>query len=141
MNTAFFLTPKIDVAWVPLKASMRQALEKMEHHRYTAIPVLDDDGRYVATLTEGDLLWKMKNGALAFADTERVPLAQVPRHLDVLPVRVDTDIEQLFSRAIDQNFVPVVDSRNVFMGIVRRSAIIEYCIELIAKERLTRSGG
>lgn len=142
MNIAFFLTPKSEVAWVPAKATMRQALEKMEHHRYTAIPVLDEEGCYVATLTEGDLLWKMKNTAgVTFADTERIPLSLVPRHLDVRPVRVDTDIEQLFSRAIDQNFVPVVDSRNVFMGIVRRSAIIEYCIELIAKERLTRSGG
>jgi CBS-domain-containing membrane protein len=138
MNVAFFLTPKSEVAWVPLRASMRQALEKMEHHRYSAIPVLDDEGHYVATLTEGDLLWKMKNSGLTFTDTERLPLSAVPRHLDVRAVRVDTNIEQLFSHAIDYNFVPIVDSRGVFMGIVRRRAIIEYFIELVAKERLTR---
>jgi CBS domain-containing protein len=42
-------------------ATMRQALEKMEYHRYTAVPLIDDQGKYVGTLTEGDLLWKIKN--------------------------------------------------------------------------------
>lgn len=138
MNIAFFLTPKSEVAWIHVRSSLRQALERMEHHRYSAVPLLDDEGRYVGTITEGDLLWRLKGANLSLLDAEQIPVASVPRHLDVRPVDVLTDIEQLFLRAADQNFVPVVDSRGVFMGIVRRKAIIEYCIELIAKERAAR---
>lgn len=38
MNILFFLTPKEDVAHVDEDDTMRQVLEKMEHHGYTAIP-------------------------------------------------------------------------------------------------------
>ena len=31
----------------------------------------------------------------------------------------------LLNAAVDQNFVPVVDDRNVFIGIVRRTAILQ----------------
>ena len=61
MNIAFFLTPKIEVVWLAASSTVRQALEKMEAHRYAAIPMIDDHGRYVGTLTEGDLLWHLKH--------------------------------------------------------------------------------
>lgn len=127
MNIAFFLTPKADVARVPSTATVRQAIERMEHHGYTAIPVLAEDGRYVGTLTEGDLLWFMKQRPhIRFDETEEIPLATVQLRVDIRPVRIDAEIEELLSRAIDQNFVPVVDDRDVFVGIVRRRTILEY---------------
>src|SRR5204862_8276367 len=111
-----------------------QAIERMEAHRYTAVPLLDDDGRYVGTLTEGDLLWMMKRTAgLTFEATEYVRLSEVPRRMQNKPVQIDAEVEQLLSLAADQNFVPVVDSREVFIGIVRRKAIIEHCAGLLAK--------
>ncbi len=129
MNLAFFLTPKADVVWVPVRATLRQALERMEFHRYSAVPLLDDEGRYVATLTEGDLLWKIRSvPGFSWTDAERIAIADVPRRLEVRPVYVHVQIEELLNRAVDQNFVPVVDSREVFMGIVTRKALIEYCI-------------
>jgi CBS-domain-containing membrane protein len=130
MNVAFFLTPKQDVVWVPLRASMRQALERMEHHQYSSIPLLDDDGGYAGTLTEGDLLWKLKRDRLTLSDTERVLLSAVPRRVTNRAVRIDADIEELFEIASEQNFVPVVDDRGAFVGIVRRKTIIEHLIRL-----------
>ena len=56
MNILFFLTPKEDVAHVDEDDTMRQVLEKMEHHGYTAIPLLSREGKYIGTITEGDLL-------------------------------------------------------------------------------------
>lgn len=129
MNLAFFLTPKSEVVWIPASATMRQALERMQYHRYTAVPLLDEEGRYVGTLTEGDLLWKMKSMPnFSFGDAERVLLRDVPRRMEIVPVRVTVEIDELLTRAVDQNFVPVVDSRDVFMGIVTRRALIEYCL-------------
>lgn len=136
MNVAFFLTPKAEVVWLPERSTMRQALERMDFHRYSAVPLLDDEGRYVGTLTEGDLLRKLKESRLTFDDTAKVMLSDVPRRVENRPVFVHTEIEELISRAVDQNFVPIVDSRDVFMGIVRRRAIIEYCAR-----RLSELGG
>ena len=61
MNVLFSLTPKSEVAYLYDDYSLRQALEKMEHYRYSAVPVIDRNGCYVGTLTEGDLLWYIKD--------------------------------------------------------------------------------
>ena len=135
MKVAFFLTLKEDVVYLPIDATMRQALERMEYHRYSAVPLLDPAGRYVGTLTEGDLLWKMKGAGLTFAETETYRLLDVPRHVTNHPVHIDAEMEELLSKATDQNFVPVVDSRQVFIGIVRRRDLVKYCRRLVQEKR------
>ncbi|QJC54085.1 CBS domain-containing protein [Paenibacillus albicereus] len=127
MNIAFFLLPKAEVITLTQEATLRQTLEKMEHHRYTAVPILDEKGGYAATVTEGDLLWFMKNENLSFEQTHRVSLSEVPMRVRLKPVRIDANMEDLISLAKVQNFVPVVDDMNRFIGIVRRSDIIDYC--------------
>jgi len=127
MNIAFFLVPKKEVICLPANSTMRQALEKMEYHRYTAVPLIDEDGKYVGTITEGDLLWKMKKTpGLTFANTEQVMIKDIPLRMNNKPVRVNTEMEGLLSLAIVQNFVPVVDDSEIFIGIIRRREIIEY---------------
>lgn len=127
MNIAFFLIPKSEVVCLPVICTMRQALEKMEYHRYTAIPLVDEQGKYTGTLTEGDLLWKMKNTpSLTFAETEKVMVQDIPWRMTNNPVHVNSEIEELLSLAIDQNFIPVVDDSDIFIGIIRRREIIEY---------------
>ena len=127
MNVAFFLTPKSEVVCVLDNATMRAAMEQMDQSGYTAVPVLDPHGGYVGTLTEGDLLRKLlRTPKLTFVGAEHVTVSEVPRRTNVQAVGIDAQMEELFSRALEQNFVPVVDSRNVFIGIVRRRAILEY---------------
>lgn len=127
MNIAFFLTPKNEVIYLPLNNTMRQALEKMEYHRHTAVPLIDEHGKYAGTITEGDLLWKMKNTpGLTFADTERIMIKDIPRRMINTPVRIDSEMENLLSLVIVQSFVPVVDDGGIFIGIIRRREIIEY---------------
>ena len=127
MNIAFFLVPKNEVIHMPANSTMRQALEKMEYHRYTAVPLIDEHGKYAGTITEGDLLWKMKNTpGLTFADTEQVMINEIPLRTNNTAVRVNTQMEGLLSLAIVQNFVPVVDDSEIFIGIIRRREIIEY---------------
>ncbi len=55
----YFIFPysKSDVAYIYDNYSLRQVLEKMEYHKYSCIPVIGVDGKYVGTITEGDLLW------------------------------------------------------------------------------------
>ena len=132
MNIAFFLTPKNEVIYEKPSSTMRQALERMEYHRYAAVPLINEKGNYVGTLTEGDLLWQLKNTPnLSFSDTNKILIKDIPRHICNTPVKIDSDIESLISLAKDQNFVPVVDDNNVFIGIIKRSDILSYCFNLL----------
>ena len=138
MNIAFILLPKQEVVYLSINGTMRQALEKMEYHRYTAIPLIDEEGKYAGTLTEGDMLWKLKRTpGLSLSDANSIPLKEIPRQMQNEPVRIDAQIEDLLALAANQNFVPVVDDHDVFIGIVRRSEIINYCIDLLKKYKQT----
>lgn len=135
MTTAFFLIPKNEVIYLPLCSTMRQALEKMEYHRYSAVPLIDEQGKYAGTITEGDLLWKLKNTpGLTFTDTQRVMLEDIPQRMTNMPVRIDSQMADLLTLVITQNFVPVVDDSEIFIGIIRRREIIEYYAKLHSKD-------
>ncbi|AIQ66186.1 membrane protein [Paenibacillus stellifer] len=138
MNIAFFLLPKQEVACVTLDSTLRQTLERMEHHRYTAVPILNSDGGYAGTVTEGDLLWYMKDsgGKVAFENASKFLLKDVPLRMSNKAVSIDADMEDLINLAKVQNFVPVVDDMNRFIGIVRRSQIIEYCEKFVTRQSL-----
>ncbi len=128
MNVLFSLTPKSEVAYLYDDYSLRQALEKMEHYRYSAVPIIDRAGCYVGTLTEGDLLWYIKDHKISdIHTTEEVPLSKVKRRWYNEPVNIDCEIEDLILTSMNQNFVPVIDDKKIFIGIIRRKDIIEYC--------------
>ncbi|REK72003.1 CBS domain-containing protein [Paenibacillus paeoniae] len=128
MNIAFFLLPKHEVVCLPHDATLRQALERMEYHRYSAVPIINEDGGYIGTVTEGDLLWFMKSRSdLTFEGSYKVKLIDVPLRINNKTVNIDANMDDLISLAKVQNFVPVVDDRDHFIGIVRRSEIIDYC--------------
>ena len=134
MNIAFFLTPKSEVAYEYTDATMRQVIERMEHHGYTAIPLIDKTGKYVGTLTEGDLLWTLKkNPELNFKNTNTVSVRDIPRRVKHKSVCINENMESLISLAISQNFVPVVDDNGIFIGIIKRSDIINHCYNSLYK--------
>ncbi|MCO5386488.1 CBS domain-containing protein [Desulfosporosinus sp.] len=136
MNVAFFLIPKKNIVFLKENATMRQALERMEYHSYSAVPLINDEGKYAGTITEGDLLWKLKNTpGLSFENTEDIFLSEVKQHVQNLPVTIEAQIEDLISRAVVQNFVPVVDDQQIFIGIVRRREMIEYCSKILIQRK------
>lgn len=136
MNILFFLIPKASCAYVYSDFSIRQALERMENDGYSSMPILDRDGKYVGALTEGDLLWASKNlCGMDLRQTESHGIMEISHHRDHAPVSANTDIEDLFVKAADQNFVPVVDDKGDFIGIITRSAIVRYCLEHFIQNR------
>ena len=133
MNIAFFMIPKQDVKFLYSDFTVRQALEKMYNSRYTAIPVIDHDGSYVGTISEGDLLWYIVRGegnevhSVAIESLENVTLDKVfYNHHKNPPVNITSSIENLIIRALETNFFPIVDDRGLFIGIVTRRAIIKH---------------
>ena len=135
MNIAYFLIPKSSVAFLYDDCTFRQGLEKMRHHGYTAIPVISRDGRYVGTVSEGDFLWRMLDPdhmtaepSFTMKDMERLHIRDILK-ADRPPVRITVTMEDLMTSAMNQNFVPVVDDLDSFIGIVTRKDIIRYLSE------------
>ena len=125
-SVLFLLTPKTTVACLNTSMNVRQALEKMRAHRYTAIPLISTEGEYIGTVSEGDLLWHIvSNHDISLEDLKDHKLVDLPRHHDVPPVKVDADIEDLIESIVNHNFVPVVDDRKVLMGIVTRKKVMQ----------------
>lgn len=124
----FFLTPKSEVVYLYEDYSLRQALEKMEYHRFGAVPVLNRKGNYVGTLSEGDLLWNIKDKyAMNMQKAEEIPLSSIERRWHNEPVSIGCNIEDLILTSMNQNFVPVIDDKKIFIGIITRKDIIQYC--------------
>ena len=126
MNVISLLTPKTNVAWLYEDWTIRQGLEKLRFHGYTAIPVLAKDGSYVGTVSEGDFLWcLLDQGSGDIQTQEKQPLRRVIRPGFNPAVRIDVALEDLVERALRQSFIPVVDDRGAFVGIVTRQNIIK----------------
>ena len=134
-NILFSLTPKAMCAFLYDDYTIRQALEKMEAAGFSALPILNKRGEYRGTLTEGDLLWALKNTCyMDMRQAEAHKMMTIIRRKDYVPVRITTNMHDLVDRAMSQNFVPVVDDKDAFIGIITRSAIIKYCHEKLFPE-------
>ncbi len=131
MNILFFLKPKSECIYVYDDDSLRQVWETMETHRYASIPMISrKTGAYKGTVTEGDLLWHIKNcHGLNFEDAEKIRIRDIKRYRDNQPVNAGAKMEDLFSKVIQQNFVPVIDSERCFIGIITRKEVIQYLCE------------
>jgi CBS domain-containing protein len=135
VNILFFLTPKSEVAYIFEDETLRQTLEKMEHRKFSCIPLLSLDGKYTGTISEGDLLWGMRNLHITEnKDAESVSIMAIPRRATYKPVHANSNMEDLLDRAINQNYVPVVDDQGYFIGIITRKAIIKYCYGELKKQ-------
>lgn len=134
MNIASFILPKSEVVYLRDNMTIRQGLEKLRRSSYTAVPVIDTEDRYVGVVGVGDFLWSILDSNeqlenVTMKNVEQMIIRDVIQHGRVKPVCIDTNMEQLLGQAQVQNFVPVIDDRSVFIGIVTRSDIIKYFVK------------
>ena len=127
MNILFFLKPKSELAYIYDYHTLRQALEIMEYHKYSSVPILNREGKYVGSNTQGDVLWSLKKlNILSIKDAEDISIMKIERRLDYQCVTAESNMEDLIGKAMEQNFVPVVDDQEHFIGIITRRDIIGY---------------
>ncbi len=127
MNVLFFLTLKSQIKYATSDMSVRQVLEILEFYRYSVIPLLNKNGRYIGTISEGDLLFFLKDNPFSTIEQfNSVSIMLVKRHFDYLPIDNSKEISNLIQVAYNQNFVPVLDDNLNFIGIVTRKSIINY---------------
>lgn len=142
MNIANFITTKSEVAYVFDDYTLRQGLEKMHYHRYAAIPVLSRDNKYIGTISEGTFLWYLmddyyeelsisEDDKTLMQKLEEVKIAEVVTIDKNPPVPITAKMDELLAKAMDKNFIPVIDDRLYFIGIVKRRDIIKYFISKV----------
>jgi len=129
MNVLFFLTPKCDCVFIEEDDTLRQTMERMEHASLTSVPFLAKDGSYIGTISEGDILWGIKNRFglnMDLKEAEKIRISDFSRKRDYSPVSVRADIDDVLRLATTQNFVPVQDDDGKFIGIITRTEILKY---------------
>lgn len=132
MNIAYFLKTKGEVAYLYEDYTLRQGLEKMRNHGYTAIPVLSGDNKYIGTISEGDFLWYLMDDRkdqlhnINMKSMEGIMIKNIFRKGKNPSVRITATMDEMLMQAMDQNFIPVVDDRDYFIGIITRRDIMRY---------------
>ncbi len=127
MNVPMLLSPKSEVRFLLDSYSLRQGLETMRAHGYTALPVIDKDGKYIGSVNEGDFLWYIVDSDIhgdIVRSLESRRIREIIRPTLAPPVNIDADMDTLVGRSMAQNFVPVIDDRGTFIGIVTRRSVI-----------------
>lgn len=133
-NILLLLKPKKMIGYLEEHQTLRQGLEIMRHHGYTALPVINENGQYIGTVSEGDFLWNiLETKNYSIFDQEKHSIKEILREGFNPPVKVTTPVENLVSQIMNQNFVPVIDDQGVLMGIVTRQNVIRYLTEKTSK--------
>ncbi|MDD5294150.1 MAG: CBS domain-containing protein [Candidatus Izemoplasmatales bacterium] len=130
MDIISFVKHKPEVIYVYDDFTLKEALELMEKHRFTSIPILSRDGKYIGSITEGDLLWKIiRIDGYNSKKADALKVTDIERCRDYLPIRVDQKMDELILKAAEENFVPIIDENDLFIGIVTRKTILTYFFE------------
>lgn len=128
MNILFFLTPKKDVSYLYDTDSVYNALKIIRQCGFTSIPMITKSGKYKGTLTEGDFLWSYIDihKEATIDHIKDMPITSLKRRFQYDAVNVNANIYDLLQLVYAQNFVPIVDDRGIFIGIVTRQEVIKY---------------
>jgi CBS domain-containing protein len=122
MNILFLLQPKSDVALLTDTTPATDALAAFAEFRFSAVPVTTADGKYFGTVTAADFLSFVLNKETAAGKT----VGEILDPANNPPVKITAKLDDLLLLVMDHNFVPVVDDRDCFMGIVTRKRIMRY---------------
>lgn len=127
MNIFQFFTQKSNTYYLYTDCTIRQALEKFDVHKFSVVPLIDREGRYVTTVSEGDILRYIKNDAdFSIKDAENTLVADISKYRPYKALDLRVPIKTVLLLSLEQNFIPLVDDRGMYMGILKRRAIIEY---------------
>lgn len=120
------LTPKSQTQFLVEKTTIRQALEKFDFHKFSVVPILSDSGEYITTVSEGDILRYIKNQSdfnILKANSKHV--LSIDHYRSYKPIKIDASFDKVYDLILSQNFIPVVDDRNKFIGIIKRKDVLE----------------
>lgn len=132
LNVFELLTPKSSVSFILDNFTVRQAVEKMLFHKFTVIPILNSEGEYVGSISEGDLLrFIVAQDGIDKEECESILIKDIDKYRSYKSVKVDASFDEIYEASLIQNFVPIVDDRNVFIGLIRRKEVVSYIKKMV----------
>ncbi len=133
MNLFKILKPKGDIAYLIDDSSVVDAMNIMRMNGYTALPVINKKGEYVGSVSEGDFLWEIvaRRGLHKLEDLKVKDIIR-PNWMPAAPIYITKT--EVLERALNQNYIPMVDGRNIFMGIITRHDIISWLMPTPEKQ-------
>ena len=136
MNIFTYLTPKNNTYYIIDNISVRQAIEKFDFYKFSVVPVIDENGKYINSISEGDLLCFIKNNnPISLKDLEKIPLFEVPRYRTYECLSISSTFDEILNLSLNQNFIPIIDDRGMFIGIIKRKDIIKHLLELTKENK------
>ena len=128
-NILRFIIPKSLAIYVTDDSTVRQALEKMNYHKYKAVPIIDGNGKYLATLKSEDIFrYFMSVGSFDKALAEDALAIDIADRSCVKPLLHSATMNDLIENVKEHNFVPIVDDRGCFIGIILRREVLNYVL-------------
>ena len=119
------LTPKKLTFYLDENSTIRQALEKFDVHKFSVVPIINKDGKYCGTLSEGDILRFIKNVAnFNMKIAENVLIKDIDHYRPYQALRIDALILEVFTLSLEQNFIPIIDDNDIYIGIIKRKEVI-----------------
>ena len=129
-NILRFIIPKSLSIYVTSDSSVRQALEKMHYHKYKAVPIIDTEGKYLATLRSEDVFrYFMERGSFDKTLAEHVLAIDIADSSSSKPLLHSATMQDLIENVKEHNFVPIVDDRGCFIGIILRREVLNYVLK------------
>lgn len=128
-NVFFFLKFKNDVRFFYDNLPISEALSLMKKHGFTAVPVITQEGVYAGSVSEGDFLWFILNNDASEETLENHTVRDLLRPHFMRAALNTISFEELLDLSLHQNYVPIVDDRGIFIGIVTRQTILNYFMD------------
>lgn len=127
MNILMLLTPKQDTGWIINNFTIKKSLSKLHEYNFSGMPVITENGNFYGILTEGDILKLLKEKAIIMdEDLDKINLSEIKAVSERKAIKCDASLEELINIICNQNFVPVIDDRNMYIGIITRKSVINY---------------
>ena len=122
-----FLTPKESTYYLDSDSTIRQALEKFDFHKFSIVPLIDEEGHFISTISEGDILRFVKNNCNFDIElAENVRIDELEKYRPYKSLDITCTPKDVFDLLLDQNFIPMVDGRGMFIGIIKRKEVLTY---------------
>jgi CBS domain-containing protein len=132
VNIMEFLTPKDETYFIDADSTIRQALEKFDYHKFSVVPLVDAEGKYCGTVSEGDILRFIKRNCNFDVDlAEDIKVLDIEKYRPYKSLDITCTLEEVVKLSLEQNFIPMVDGRGMYIGIIKRKEILLFLMKKV----------
>ncbi len=124
MKAKELVTNKKKITYVYGDSTLEEAIKAFAKSSYSMIPVLERvSDRYLYSITATDVLNWMAAGH-SLEEAEKTPLSALSLTRLIASCQENAEVSSIADLVANQNYVPLVDEKGVFVGLVTRKSLI-----------------